>query len=79
MGNCRQDGTATAAVEEKTPASVTAAARAVREGHDLAATRLRVELPAGDLPELAEKIEAEWVRLMPLTHEAFQANGRVAP
>jgi thymidylate synthase (FAD) len=28
---------------------------------------------------VAEKMEAEWARLMPLTHAAFEGNGRVAP
>jgi thymidylate synthase (FAD) len=27
----------------------------------------------------AEKMEAEWVRIMPITDAAFEANGRVAP
>src|SRR6478752_3999707 len=35
--------------------------------------------PQREIEMVAEKMEAEWVRLMPLTHEAFQANGRVAP
>jgi thymidylate synthase (FAD) len=28
---------------------------------------------------VAEQMEVEWQRLMPLTHAAFEANGRVAP
>jgi thymidylate synthase (FAD) len=28
---------------------------------------------------VGEKMEAEWSRLMPLTHAAFNDNGRVAP
>jgi thymidylate synthase (FAD) len=28
---------------------------------------------------VAEQMEALWARLMPLTYEAFQAVGRVAP
>jgi hypothetical protein len=48
--------TATASVEEVAPGAVTAPARAVRGGQDLAATRLRVQLPADDLSELAEKV-----------------------
>ena len=28
---------------------------------------------------VAEQMEAEWARLMPLTHAAFNAAGRVAP
>jgi thymidylate synthase (FAD) len=27
----------------------------------------------------AEKMEDAWAQLMPLTHEAFEKNGRVAP
>jgi thymidylate synthase (FAD) len=28
---------------------------------------------------VAEQMEAEWARLMPLTHAAFERNGRVCP
>ena len=35
--------------------------------------------PQREIEMVAEKMEAEWVRLMPLTHAAFEANGRVAP
>src|SRR5205814_7879372 len=51
--------TATATVDttEGVPDKVTAPARAVREGQDLATSRLRVELPPGDLAELAATIE----------------------
>jgi thymidylate synthase (FAD) len=28
---------------------------------------------------VADLMEAEWATLMPLTHEAFVANGRVTP
>jgi thymidylate synthase (FAD) len=35
--------------------------------------------PQREIEMVAEKMEDEWVRLMPLTHAAFQANGRVAP
>jgi hypothetical protein len=28
---------------------------------------------------VAEKMEAEWAKLMPITHAAFEANGRLAP
>lgn len=35
--------------------------------------------PQREIEMCAEKIEAEWARLMPLTHAAFDANGRVAP
>lgn len=32
-----------------------------------------------EIEMVAEQMEAHWARLMPLTHEAFNANGRVAP
>jgi len=35
--------------------------------------------PQREIEMCAEKMEAEWARLMPLTHAAFEANGRVAP
>jgi thymidylate synthase (FAD) len=35
--------------------------------------------PQREIEMCAERIEAEWRRLMPLTHAAFEANGRVAP
>jgi thymidylate synthase (FAD) len=35
--------------------------------------------PQREIEMVAELMEAEWARLMPLTHEAFNANGRVAP
>jgi thymidylate synthase (FAD) len=35
--------------------------------------------PQREIEMVAEKMEAEWSRLMPLTHAAFEANGRVAP
>jgi thymidylate synthase (FAD) len=35
--------------------------------------------PQREIEMVAEKMEAEWARLMPLTHAAFNANGRVAP
>lgn len=35
--------------------------------------------PQREIEMVAEKMEAEWARLMPLTHAAFDANGRVAP
>jgi thymidylate synthase (FAD) len=28
---------------------------------------------------VGEQMEAEWAKLMPLTYEAFNANGRIAP
>jgi thymidylate synthase (FAD) len=35
--------------------------------------------PQREIEMVAEKMEAKWAKLMPLTHEAFNANGRVAP
>jgi thymidylate synthase (FAD) len=35
--------------------------------------------PQREIEMVAETMEAEWARLMPLTHAAFEANGRVAP
>jgi thymidylate synthase (FAD) len=35
--------------------------------------------PQREIEMVAEKMEADWARLMPLTHEAFEANGRVSP
>ena len=35
--------------------------------------------PQREIEMCAEKMEAEWARLMPLTHAAFEGNGRVAP
>lgn len=35
--------------------------------------------PQREIEMVAERYEAEWSRLMPLTHAAFEANGRVAP
>jgi len=35
--------------------------------------------PQREIEMCAEKMEREWARLMPLTHAAFDANGRVAP
>jgi thymidylate synthase (FAD) len=35
--------------------------------------------PQREIEMVAEQMEAEWARLMPLTHAAFEANGRVAP
>lgn len=35
--------------------------------------------PQREIEMVAEKMEAEWARLMPLSHAAFCANGRVAP
>ena len=35
--------------------------------------------PQREIEMVAERYEAEWARLMPLTHAAFVANGRVSP
>ncbi|MGV9226388.1 FAD-dependent thymidylate synthase [Streptomyces albogriseolus] len=35
--------------------------------------------PQREIEMVAEKMEAHWARLMPLTHAAFNASGRVAP
>ena len=35
--------------------------------------------PQREIEMVAERYEQEWARLMPLTHAAFVANGRVAP
>jgi thymidylate synthase (FAD) len=35
--------------------------------------------PQREIEMVAELMEQEWARLMPLTHAAFDANGRVAP
>ena len=35
--------------------------------------------PQREIEMCAERMEAIWAELMPLTHEAFDANGRVAP
>ena len=35
--------------------------------------------PQREIEMVAERYEEEWARLMPITHAAFVANGRVAP
>jgi thymidylate synthase (FAD) len=35
--------------------------------------------PQREIEMVAEKMEAEWARLMPLTHAAFEEHGRVGP
>jgi thymidylate synthase (FAD) len=35
--------------------------------------------PQREIEMVAERMEAEWAALMPLTHAAFNANGRIAP
>jgi thymidylate synthase (FAD) len=36
-------------------------------------------IPQREIEMVAEQMEDEWAGLMPLTHAAFQANGRVSP
>jgi thymidylate synthase (FAD) len=35
--------------------------------------------PQREIEMVAEKMEARWARLMPITHDAFERNGRVCP
>ena len=35
--------------------------------------------PQREIEMVADKMETAWAQLMPLTHAAFEANGRVAP
>jgi thymidylate synthase (FAD) len=35
--------------------------------------------PQREIEMVAEEMEAHWARLMPLTHQAFDSNGRVSP
>ncbi|GGS68423.1 FAD-dependent thymidylate synthase [Streptomyces griseoviridis] len=48
----------------------------LRTQHELARVP---SFPQREIEMVGEKMEAEWQRLMPLTHAAFNANGRVAP
>ncbi|MGW1197433.1 FAD-dependent thymidylate synthase [Streptomyces sp. NPDC002536] len=48
----------------------------LRTQHELAAVP---SFPQREIEMVGEKMEAEWARLMPLTYEAFNKNGRVAP
>ncbi|MFG2359364.1 FAD-dependent thymidylate synthase [Streptomyces sp. NPDC048521] len=48
----------------------------LRTQHPAAATP---SYPQREIEMVGEKMEAEWARLMPLTYEAFNANGRIAP
>ncbi|MFF8544841.1 FAD-dependent thymidylate synthase, partial [Streptomyces werraensis] len=48
----------------------------LRTQHELAKTP---SFPQREIEMVAEQMEAEWAKLMPLTHAAFNANGRVAP
>jgi thymidylate synthase (FAD) len=35
--------------------------------------------PQREIEMVADLMEAEWARLMPITHASFEANGRVSP
>jgi flavin-dependent thymidylate synthase len=48
----------------------------LRTKHELAKVP---SFPQREIEMVGELMEAEWARLMPLTHAAFNANGRVAP
>ncbi|MBB1254325.1 FAD-dependent thymidylate synthase [Streptomyces sp. OF3] len=48
----------------------------LRTQHELARVP---SFPQREIEMVAELMEAEWAKLMPLTHQAFNANGRVAP
>jgi thymidylate synthase (FAD) len=48
----------------------------LRTRHELAAVP---SFPQREIEMVAERMEQEWARLMPLTHAAFNANGRQAP
>jgi thymidylate synthase (FAD) len=48
----------------------------LRTTHELAKVP---SFPQREIEMVGEKMEAEWARLMPLTHAAFNANGRIAP
>ncbi|MDT0378849.1 FAD-dependent thymidylate synthase [Streptomyces sp. DSM 42041] len=48
----------------------------LRTRHELAKTP---SFPQREIEMVAEAMEAQWAELMPLTHAAFNKNGRVAP
>lgn len=48
----------------------------LRTKHELASVP---SFPQREIEMVAELMEAEWAKLMPLTYAAFNANGRVAP
>jgi thymidylate synthase (FAD) len=48
----------------------------LRTRHEQAAVP---SFPQREIEMIGERMEEEWARLMPLTHAAFNANGRVAP
>ncbi len=61
---------------------VTMNARSLMNFLSLRTTRPDAHFPSYPQREIemcAEKMEDQWRRLMPLTHAAFEANGRVAP
>jgi thymidylate synthase (FAD) len=48
----------------------------LRTQHELARVP---SFPQREIEMVAEKMEAEWAKLMPITYAAFNANGRIAP
>lgn len=48
----------------------------LRTQHELATVP---SFPQREIEMVGERMEAEWAKLMPLTHAAFNANGRIAP
>ncbi|MGW3247808.1 FAD-dependent thymidylate synthase [Streptomyces sp. NPDC001070] len=48
----------------------------LRTQHELAKVP---SFPQREIEMVGERMEAEWAKLMPLTHDAFNANGRIAP
>ena len=61
---------------------VTMNARSLMNFLSLRTTREDSQFPSFPQREIemcAERMEAEWAGLMPLTHAAFETNGRVAP
>jgi thymidylate synthase (FAD) len=61
---------------------VTMNARALMNFLSLRTSRPDARFPSSPQREIemcAERMEGEWAALMPLTHAAFEANGRVAP
>ena len=48
----------------------------LRTQHELAKVP---SFPQREIEMVGEKMEEQWAKLMPLTHSAFNANGRVAP
>ncbi|MET8579203.1 FAD-dependent thymidylate synthase [Streptomyces sp. NPDC005012] len=48
----------------------------LRTKHELARVP---SFPQREIEMVAERMEQEWAKLMPLTYEAFNSNGRVAP